>query len=158
MTKEQLRSTTYHIQKKDDIRLTGKFPAQQAKTFNHIMGRRYKGKPVSTIWIREKMKDICDSDKPNGYNPEKDKFGHTWVTKFMKRKKLSVRRSTNKKTKSIWERLHKIHNFHHYCVYELADDPISDMEESEGDSNESDMILDSDAGDSSSDSESNEDS
>ena len=80
------------------------------------------------------------------------------LIKLMKRKKLSVRRSTNKKTKSIWERLHKIHNFHHYCVYQLADDPISDMEESEGDSNESDMILDSDAGDSSSDSESNEDS
>ena len=57
------------------------------------------------------------------------------------------------KEKSIWERLHKIHNFHHFCVYELADDPISDLEESEFDSNDSDMILNSDAEDVSSESE-----
>ena len=99
------------------------------------------------------MKEVCASDKPVGYDPEKDKFKHRWVQKFMKRKKLSVRKATNKKKKSIWERLHKIHNFHHFCVYELADDPISDLEESECDSNDSDMILNSDAEDVSSESE-----
>ncbi len=145
LTEEKLRSTTYQIQKEDDVRKTGKFPAQQGKTYNAILRRRYAGKPVSTNWIRDKMSEYCDSEKPNGYDPQKDKFKQHWDTNFMKRKHLSVRVSTNKKTKSIWERLHKVHNFHHYCVYDLADDPISDIEESEGDSNESDMILDSDA-------------
>jgi len=56
-----------------------------------------------------------------------------------------MRRKTNIKTKSVWERLHKIHNFHHFCVFDMADNPISDSEHSENSSEDMDMILDSDA-------------
>ena len=39
---------------------------------------------------------------------------------------------------SIFEKLHKIKNYHHYCIYELADDEISsEEEESSSESSES---------------------
>ena len=40
-----------------------------------------------------------------------------------------VRRRTNKKKTSVFERLHKIHGFHAYCQYDTAFDEISSEEE-----------------------------
>ena len=55
----------------------------------------------------------------------------------MARHHLSIRKRTNKKKQSIFEKLHKIKNYHHYCIYELADDEISsEEEESSSDSEE----------------------
>ena len=48
----ELRSKNYFLKKKDDRRLTGYFPKQQAKLVVRIKRRRGKGKPCSTKWIR----------------------------------------------------------------------------------------------------------
>ena len=61
----------------------------------------------------------------------------------MARHHLAIRRKTNKKKTSIFHRLHKIRNYHFYCVYKLADSDIlsteteSSTEESESSSDES---------------------
>ena len=71
------------------------------------------------------MKFHCNTDKPSGYDPEKNKFKKKWCYNFLDRKGLSIRRKTNKKKQSVFEKLHKIKNYLHYIVYELADDDIS---------------------------------
>ena len=90
------------------------------------------------------MKFHCNTDKPSGYNQEKHKFGKHWCYNFLDRKGLSIRRKTNKKKLSIFEKLHKIKNYHHYCVYELVDDDIS-SEESSSDSESEEEDDDSDS-------------
>ena len=100
------------------------------------MDRQYEGKAVSTPWLRIQMKSHCDKDKPISYNPEKDKFTQTWVRNFMKREDLSIRRKTNRKQTSIWKRIHKIENYHWFCIYKLSDDPISEISESDSEYDE----------------------
>ena len=51
----ELRSKNYFLKKKDDRRLTGYFPKQQAKLVVRIKRRRGKGKPCSTKWIQHAM-------------------------------------------------------------------------------------------------------
>ena len=46
----------------------------------------------------------------------------------MTRHHLAIRRKTNKKKTSVFHRLHKIQNYHFYCVFKLADSDISDTE------------------------------
>ena len=79
------------------------------------------------------MKRVCNRVQPEGYDPKKHKFGQHWVANMMKRDGLSVRRPTNRKKASVFTRLHKVHNYHHYSQYELADDPPSSESEGEDD-------------------------
>ena len=48
-----------------------------------------------------------------------------------------VRRRTNKKKTSVFERLHKIHGFHACCQYDTVFDEISSVEEDSSSSEES---------------------
>ena len=77
------------------------------------------------------MKYHCNKDKPAGYDPQKHKFLKHWCYNFLDRKGLSIRRKTNKKKVSIFEKLHKIKNYHHFTVFELADADISSASSSE---------------------------
>ena len=91
----ELRSKNYFLKKKDDRRLTGYFPKQQAKLVVRIKRRRGKGKPYSTKWIQNETLIICMEDKPAGFDASKRKqFGNRWVNDFMDRHDLSVRRRT----------------------------------------------------------------
>ena len=70
-----------------------------------------------------------EEDQPVGYDPTKDKFSQTWCRKFMRRKGFSMRKAANKKKKTIWQRMHKIQNFHHFAIYRLPNLDISSEEE-----------------------------
>ena len=82
-TKTNLRKNNF-LQKKDDYRLVGKFEEQQNKVLGDLRKKRFEDKPVSTCWLRARMKFHCEQDRPRGYNSEKDKFTSMWVKKFMK--------------------------------------------------------------------------
>ena len=50
--------------------------------------------------------------RPHGFDPKNlNKFGKNWVNRFMKRQDMSVRRKTNKKKTSVFERMHKIQGY-----------------------------------------------
>ena len=87
------------------------------------------------------MRQRCMEDMPPGFDPNKDKFSPVWCKKFMKRKELSVRKKTNFKAKSVWERLHKIHNYHHFTVYRMGNEAISDISESSFDDSDSQDVI-----------------
>ena len=70
------------------------------------------------------MTRICKEDKPEGYDPEKNKFGDCWKTKFCKRWRISVQKKTNDKSKSVYERIHKVSNYHYYAIYKAKDESL----------------------------------
>ena len=73
---------------------------------------------------------FCE-DRPPKFDPDnKSHFSQQWVDKFQSRHGLSIRRRTNKKKTSVFERLHTIHGFHAYCQYDMVFDDISSEEES----------------------------
>ena len=39
-----------------------------------------------------------------------------------------MRKKTNRKKMTIWEKYHKMQNFHSFAIYRMADTPISDTE------------------------------
>ena len=76
------------------------------------------------------MFQICCKDMPEGFDPSnKNQFNKAWIHRFMGHEDLSVRLRTNKKKKSVFERMHKIHGFHWYAQYQMAFADISSEEE-----------------------------
>ena len=72
----------------------------------------------------------CKEDLPPGFDSSNiSQFGSQWVKNFQDKHGLSVRRRTNKKKTSVFERLHKMHGFHAYCQYDMAFAEISSEEE-----------------------------
>ena len=134
---KELQSKNYFLKKESDVRLTGVFP-QQVKTLRKFEKRRGQGKAVSTKWIRNTMFLTCVQDRPPKFDPsKKSQFGPQWVSNYQDRHDLSVRRRTNKKKTSVFERLHKIHGFHACCQYDTVFDDISSVEEDSSSSEES---------------------
>ncbi len=113
LPEEGLRSKYYFLQKEDDCRKTGKYREQQTKVHEIVLERKGVEKSVSMNYLRKTMLRLCREDSPAGFDPSQDKFGHCWVQKFMDRKDLSVRRATNIKKYSVFEKLHKVHR---YCI------------------------------------------
>ena len=74
------------------MRLLGKYHAQQRQVYNLYRYRRSKGDPCDHDWFGSTMTRICKEDKPEGYDPEKNKFGDCWKTKFCKRWRISVQK------------------------------------------------------------------
>ena len=89
-------------------------------------------------WIRNEMFFICKEDMPPGFDPSnKKQFGSRWCDDFMDRKELSVRRRTNKKKTSVFERLHMIHGYHAFTQYKMAFAENSSEEEESSSTDES---------------------
>ena len=127
---QELRSKNYFLKKEDDTRLTKVFPIQQLKTLKKLEKRRGQGKPVSTKWIRNDFFLTCKEDLPPGFDSSNtSQFGPQWVQNYKRWQGLSVRRRTNKKKTSVFERLHKIHGFHAYCQFDMVFAEISSEEE-----------------------------
>lgn len=83
--------------------------------------RRQEGYRVTKMLLRVKMKEIVlNLDDPN-YDPLKNKFGTNWVDGFCRRKKISLQRRTNNKSRSIYEKLHRISSYHTWLIYMMAD-------------------------------------
>ena len=104
------------------------------------------GRPVSKVWIGSRMFQICKEDMPEGFDPSNiNQFGKHWVHTYMDKKGLSIRRRTNKKKTSVFERMHKIQGFRWWSVYQMAFAPISSEEEESSDSDESNLSTSEDS-------------
>ena len=55
-----------------------------------------------------------------GYDPKRHKFTNHWKDNFCRRFHISVQQKTNNKAKSVYERIHKIKNYHYYVIYLLG--------------------------------------
>ena len=120
-----LRNTTYFLQDKNDVKVTGAYPLQQERLKNEIIDKRGTGQPVCPEWIGNRMFQICVDEMPSGFDPtNKNQFNKRWVSNYMSRKSLSIRQATNKKKQSVFEKLHKIHGFHWYTQYQMAFGPL----------------------------------
>ncbi len=83
--------------------------------------RRALGWRVSYKWISGQMTILCKKLKPQGYDPAKHKFRQAWVRRFCKRWHISLRRKSNSKCSTVFERLHQIKNYDHWLIYQWQD-------------------------------------
>ncbi len=104
----------------NDERLLGKFWPQQRKVYNLYRYRRAQGDEIDSNWFKDTMDRICKKDIPEGYDPKVNKFRNHWKDNFCHRWKISFQVKTNKKAKSIHERIHLIKNYHYYVIYLLG--------------------------------------
>ena len=82
--------------------------------------RRAKGLPVDGEYFSSKMVMLVKRDYPDSAF----KGGSRWISKFTNRFGISLQAKTNKKSKSIEERLPQVRNFHWWAVYQMAlEDP-----------------------------------
>ena len=110
-----------YLMNPSDERVVGKFYAQQRKVYNLYRFRRVEGLPCDGNWFQSSMRNVCKKDMPEGYDPNKpNQFGSRWRTNFCKRWKISSQKKTNSKSKSVYERIHKVRNYHYYVIYKLG--------------------------------------
>jgi len=122
--KSRKASRARYCMNPNDKRRLGKFHPQQRKVYNLYRYRRSQGDPCDSDWFRSEMTRICNDDKPDGYDPNKDKFTDMWKRGFCKRWKISVQKKTNNKAKSVYERIHRVSNYHYYSIYKAATEPL----------------------------------
>ena len=56
-----------------------KYYAQQRQVYNLYRYRRSKGDPCDHAWFSSTMTRICKKDKPEGYDPEKEKVFERFI-------------------------------------------------------------------------------
>ncbi len=105
----RVRKARKHSEALDQQR-RAKFPEQERKLFEMFRERRMKGLQVSRTWLRSKMKQLVEADKPKEW--EKFAASDVWNSKFRKRYSISSRQRTNKKPRSAKERMPMIQKFH----------------------------------------------
>lgn len=89
----------------------GKYPGAETVVYDQYRKRRYlKGLKVSGKWLRAKMKAALAKQQPPGWDTFK--YSDQWFDRFKKRHNIVLRRRTNKKSKTLEERLPKIREFH----------------------------------------------
>ena len=92
------------------------YPKQEEELYDLYKLRRAKGLPVDGEYFSAKMRMLVKRDYPDskfvGSNP--------WIQKFTRRFGISLQSKTNKKSKSIEERLPKVRNFHWWAVFQMA--------------------------------------
>jgi len=100
------RYLTYpNLRHKKRIRICrGKFHAEELLLYSRFVHRRKVLKlPVSQNWLSLEFKKIVQDKKPDGY--EDFKYSNHWVCGFCIRFLICSRAMTNKKDKSVEERL-----------------------------------------------------
>jgi hypothetical protein len=96
----------------------GVFPEQQKKLVSKLLVRREQGYVVDGEYIQTRFKQILKEEKPPGWNLANASDG--WKDNFVRRHDFTSQRKTNKKSKSIEERLPAILRFHQYTMYGMA--------------------------------------
>ena len=94
------------------------FPEQREKLYKEIVSRRDLGLVVDGEFIQTRFKQILRADKPLGW--KKAQASDNWKTSFLIQYELTSQVKTNKKSKSIEERLPAVKRFHQYTVYGAA--------------------------------------
>lgn len=95
----------------DAKRRGARFPEQESWVYDEYRKRRYcDGLKVTSQWLRAKMKQALMSDKPEGWT--EFKYSDQWFKRFKQRYSITLRARTNKKGKSVEERLPQVQEFH----------------------------------------------
>ena len=98
----------------------GLFEEEQDELLSRYSERRRNGNKITYAWLKSHMRQICAEKQPEGYDEETCVFSNMWVRSFCKRHGISLQRKTNSKSKSIFERLHLIKNYHQWLIYEIG--------------------------------------
>ena len=87
------------------------FPKCEDILYEKILERRLLlGLPVDHYWIRAKFMDLLNEHKPPNY--ENARLSNGWLYGFVSRYNISSRMKTEKKNKSVEERIELIREFH----------------------------------------------
>ena len=114
MTQQELKKVKTGLRRE-------KFHAMEVILHKKFLERRADGWRVSYAWITTNMNLLCKEHLPPGYDPDIHKFGTAWVRRFCKRWNISLRKKSNAKCKSVFERLHQIKNYDKWLIYHWQD-------------------------------------
>lgn len=89
--------------------------------YDLFLKRRSDGWRVSYAWITAQMHILCKKHQPPKYDPEKYTFGTSWVRRFCRRWNISLRKKSNSKCKSVFQRLHQVKNYDKWLIYHFQD-------------------------------------
>ena len=94
----------------------GRYPEIQTKVYKKIIHLRLKkGVRIDGIHIKLTMLHLLRKYKPKGY--KKFCASDGWLNRWLKRHKITLQSKTNKKHKSIEERLPAVSKFHQFVIY-----------------------------------------
>ena len=93
----------------------GKYPEIEKKLQKIILDKRMNGFAVHGTYIKLKMKLLVN--EANVPDCATFKASNGWLAGFLKRHRLTSQKKTNKKNKSVKERIPKVRKFHQYAVY-----------------------------------------
>lgn len=99
----------------------GKFPEGENDLNDWYVKRRSEGYRVSYKLLKIKMRSIMINRDDPDFDPTIHKFEQNWCIGFCKRKNISLQRKTNSKSRSIYEKLHRISSYHTWLIYMMAD-------------------------------------
>ena len=116
LTDQELRKCFQNLRKRK-----GLFPEIEQELYNKFLGRRARGFRVSYDWLSAQMRVLMKKRNPNGYNPSKHKFKTTWVRRFCIRWNVSLRRKSNTKCSTVFERYSQISNYDKWLIYHFQD-------------------------------------
>ncbi|CAB1114535.1 unnamed protein product [Ectocarpus sp. CCAP 1310/34] len=88
------------------------FPEEEKKLYNMFLARRRRKLKVSTLWLTVTFRKLVQENHPEDQRAAAFSASFRWARKWAKRHKLSKRRRSNLKNKSVEERLPKIQRFH----------------------------------------------
>ena len=99
-----------------------RFEEEEKALHKKYKARRARGLVVDSHYLQSQMRIIV---KNSGKNTDgKFKASNKWLFNFTKRWGISKQKTTNKKSKSLEERLPKIRDFHWYTIYQMTtEDP-----------------------------------
>ena len=109
------RSST-HVRIKNTRR--AKYEEEEKMLYKQFKARRARGNVVDGELLRTLMKQFVSE---SGKDPTGSfKASNMWLSKFTHRYGISNQKKTNKKSKSIEERLPAVRNFHWWAIYQMA--------------------------------------
>ena len=113
-TKRNLKKCNYRL---NEIGKPRRFGHQEEKLLNLFTVRRAQGLRVTHKWLMARFAMILKIDKPEGWETWKPNTG--WTYRFCKRHKITLQKRTNRKSKTIYERLHLIQKYHRKLIYDF---------------------------------------
>ena len=123
---EDANTRQYAKRRKSSTAITNnkkaRFEEEEKTLHKKYKARRARDYVVDSHYLQSQMRIMV---KNSGENTDwKFKASNMWLSNFTKRWGISKQKKTNKKSKSLEERLPKIRDFHWYTIYQMAtEDP-----------------------------------